>query len=500
MRSIRRLLSGAFAVLLSVAMPVADSYAGVSVNDLIRAGMPPGFAGFGALVSKHEGNWGSVNQFGCLGAFQFCPGTFERFYKGGRDQFLANPSHQVTAWMDYQRTEWAKAQKNGLHNLVGQQVCYKGRCGTITESSVLMACQFGCGANGKLGNLSKNGLNCDARNVKDGNNKSVCDYLIDGAGQDVSAVTGNSDSGSGGSGGGGVCLARSPWSPAGQQVMSPYGEDRSHRPGASKGRHQGLDIINSAGRGDPLYAAIDGKVWQATNGSGGLRVITETGDQRFMWMHLDTISKQAEAGQSVSVNTQIGTMGGSGTKNNATVHHHLAVLMRGDAVKNRAGNGSDRVLRTGDGQFTGNKNAPPLSSHEIANASPKAWYFVQPERFLYQKIPYNPGTLAGYKLDRPGGMTLDNTCSPQFNSGEQPYSSNGGMSGDSYAGNSFVGGGGTTDYEMDVIENSERSFLLDLARQANAGGQLSARAGQIGRAEADLSLGLLIINELDAKL
>lgn len=495
---LRKYLSTMIVAVASFSMPASDSYAGVSVNDLIRAGMPPSYAEYAAIVSANEGNWGSVNQFGCLGAFQFCPGTFERYYNGTKENFLNNPSHQVNAWMNYQKTEWRNATKNGFDKLVGQRVCYSGRCGTITESSILMACQFGCGPNGKLGNLSKNGLNCDAPNVKDGNNKSVCDYLIDGAGRDVSEVTGNGKGS--GAGGSGVCLARAPWSTGGQQVISPYGEDRSHRPGASRGVHQGLDIVNSAGRGDPLYAAIDGKIWQTKNGSGGLRVVTETGDQRFIWMHLDTISKQAEAGQSVSVNTQIGTMGGSGTKNNASVHHHLGVLMRGDAVKNRAGNGSDRVFKTSDGQLGGTKMSQPLSSQEIANASPKAWYFVQPERFLYERIPYNQGTLAGYNLDRPGGLTLENTCSPQFNSGEQPYSSNGGISADEGAGNTFVGGGGTTDYELDVIENSERSFMLDLARQTNAGSQLTARAGQIGRAEADLSLGLLIINELDAKL
>lgn len=483
---------------LSIVAPVE---AGVSQNDLVRAGMPDSFVSFASKVSASEGNWTSQNRYGCLGAFQFCPGTFEQYYQGSADSFLSSPSAQVNSWMNYQKTEWTKAQNNGLDSLVGQRVCYQGTCATITQSSILMACQFGCGKNGKLDNLAKNGMNCDANAVKDGNNLSVCEYLIKGAGYDVSAVTNKKD-GTGGGGSSGVCLARSPWSEGGQQVISPFGADRSHRVSASKGYHQGLDIVNSAGRGDPLYAAINGTIYQSANGSGGLRVITQSGDQRFVWMHLDTISKQAQTGQSVSSDTQIGTMGGSGTQNNALVHHHLGVLMRGDAVKQWAGNGSERVLRTSDGQFAGNKKAPPLSSQEIANASPKAWYFVNPERFLYKRIPFRSETISGYGLDRPDGMTLENTCSSEPAPGEasQPFSSNGGLSADAGTGNSFVGGGGSTDYAIDTIENSQRAFGLDLARQASAGSQLTARTAQIGRAEADLSLGLLIVNELEQRL
>jgi hypothetical protein len=55
-----------------------------------------------------------------------------------------------------------------------------------------MACQFGCGANGKLANYAAGG-NCDASNVKDGNGVSVCSYLIRGAGYDVSCFTGSNN-------------------------------------------------------------------------------------------------------------------------------------------------------------------------------------------------------------------------------------------------------------------------------------------------------------------
>jgi len=53
-----------------------------------------------------------------------------------------------------------------------------------------MACQFGCGAHGKLANYAATG-NCETRSVKDGNGVSVCAYLIRGAGYDASCFTGD---------------------------------------------------------------------------------------------------------------------------------------------------------------------------------------------------------------------------------------------------------------------------------------------------------------------
>lgn len=80
-------------------------------------------------------------------------------------------------------------QNNGLTSIVGQQVCSGGKCATIDQSAILMACQFGCGSKGKLANYVASG-DCNARNVKDGNGVSVCTYLLRGAGYDVSCFTG----------------------------------------------------------------------------------------------------------------------------------------------------------------------------------------------------------------------------------------------------------------------------------------------------------------------
>jgi hypothetical protein len=165
-------------------------FAGESAASLIAAGIPANCAPFAAKVSAAEGNFGTTNQYGCLGAFQFCPGTFERYYTGSAQSFLNDPQAQVAAWTRYQQNSWSQVRKNGMDSLVGQQVCSGGRCATIDQSAILMACQFGCGKGGKLANYAASG-DCNARNVKDGNGVSVCTYLVKGAGYDASCFTGD---------------------------------------------------------------------------------------------------------------------------------------------------------------------------------------------------------------------------------------------------------------------------------------------------------------------
>ncbi len=174
---------------LVLSLSAAAALAGQSAASLVAAGMPQNCANFAAKVSSSEGSFGTLNQYGCLGAFQFCPGTFERYYSGSAQSFLNDPSAQTAAWTQYEQDSWSQAQKNGLTSLVGQQVCSGGQCATIDQSAILMACQFGCGSKGKLANYMGSG-DCDARGVKDGNGVSVCTYLIRGSGYDVSCFTG----------------------------------------------------------------------------------------------------------------------------------------------------------------------------------------------------------------------------------------------------------------------------------------------------------------------
>ncbi|WP_349963414.1 acyltransferase [Rhizobium sp. ZPR3] len=183
---------------LSIGMMATLAFAGESAVSLLNAGMPADCAEYASNVSHSEGNFDSispaVNGTRCYGAFQFCDsGTLQRYWSGSRADFLASPSAQVTAWQGYERSEWAAAQKNGLTNMIGQQVCYQGTCATITQSSILKACQFGCGAGGKLDNLAKAGLDCNAAGTRDGAGTSVCSYLISGAGYNVGCITNSND-------------------------------------------------------------------------------------------------------------------------------------------------------------------------------------------------------------------------------------------------------------------------------------------------------------------
>lgn len=174
------------------------AFAGESAISLMNAGMPSTCAEYAANVSNSEGNFSSVspavNGVTCYGAFQFCnSGTFQEFYNGTPQQFLNDPSAQVAAWMPYQQREWAKAQRNGMTSALGKEVCYNGTCARITQSSILKACQFGCGKGGKLDNLVKSGMDCTAPGTADGAGTSVCKYLVSGAGYDVSCITNSSD-------------------------------------------------------------------------------------------------------------------------------------------------------------------------------------------------------------------------------------------------------------------------------------------------------------------
>jgi hypothetical protein len=179
--------------------------AGASKQALIDAGMDPKCADYANNVSGSEGGFQSVgkyNGYTCYGAFQFCSakgspigGTYSNYTDLSPQQFLNNPSAQVQAWTQYEKDMWAQAQKNGLTSAIGKQVCYQGQCATITESSILKACQFGCsGTNSKnpskLANLEAAGLDCNAAGTKDGAGTSVCKYLISGSGLDASCFTG----------------------------------------------------------------------------------------------------------------------------------------------------------------------------------------------------------------------------------------------------------------------------------------------------------------------
>ncbi|MDR6293809.1 hypothetical protein E9232_006362 [Inquilinus ginsengisoli] len=197
-----------FVALLTLTTPAT---AGVPADEFISLGASPDLAAYLASVSSSEGGWTSENTFGCAGAFQFCPGTLERYYSGSKQDFLNDPKAQLDAYMKYAQDEWSKAQQNGLTSAIGHEVCYNGVCRIIDESSILKACQFGCGTGGKLDNFIRNGYSCDGPNkTSDGYGTSICQYLVSGGGYNIGDITGNQTTPQqpptpvGGGGGGGI--------------------------------------------------------------------------------------------------------------------------------------------------------------------------------------------------------------------------------------------------------------------------------------------------------
>ncbi|OLP59661.1 acyltransferase [Xaviernesmea oryzae] len=183
---------------LAFGLVATVAFAGESAVSLIAAGMPADCAEYASNVTASEGSFSSVSPAvhgtRCYGAFQFCDsGTLQAYWPGSKEAFLASPNAQVVAWQAYEHNAWRQANRLGMTSLIGQQVCYNGTCAIISQSSILKACQFGCGEGGKLYNLMRAGLDCNAHGTRDGAGTSVCAYLISGAGYNVACITNSSD-------------------------------------------------------------------------------------------------------------------------------------------------------------------------------------------------------------------------------------------------------------------------------------------------------------------
>ncbi|SFU97998.1 Peptidase family M23 [Aliiroseovarius crassostreae] len=277
------------------------------------------------------------------------------------------------------------------------------------------------------------------------------------------------------------CLAVPVMSEAGERIMSPYGVDRSSRPGASSGYHQGLDIVNSAGRGDPIFAGIHGTVFVAKDGSGGKKVgITSTdGTQRFVFFHLDSYS--VRVGDTVTPDTQIGIQGSTGVSYSA-VHLHLSSLLRGDVL--RAHGNTGRVWRTSHG-WVGTKGTSPLSASQIEGALPNDYYFVNPETYLHHRIQFNvPAAYQAQGVIRPDNLTLEPTCTPstEFFDMAAARSSNGGVSSADGIQSEFARQGAdeavaaAVQERKEAIINVAQAAVGDLVSRSNDGVGASHRA------------------------
>lgn len=286
----------------------------------------------------------------------------------------------------------------------------------------------------------------------------------------------------------GVCMSYPIMSASGAAVTSPYGMDRTGR--ASSGYHQGLDLVNDAGKGDPIYAGVSGKVVYAGTGSSGgqsVVIVTDDGSQRFVFMHLASIHRDMKLpNATVQPETQVGTMGNSGT---AAVHLHLSSLMSGDKLK--AAGISSRVWPSSGG-WGGTKSSQPLTADQIAAAAPDSYYFVNPEPFLPERVPFRPNLLTAYAdqgLARPDGLTLPNNC--MVEGGANRLSSSGGGVSMGALGGNAIGHLGDTGYAADMAMAEMRDAFVDLTKisaDGFANSLLEARA--VDRPVA--ALGMLI--------
>ena len=203
-------------------------------------------------------------------------------------------------------------------------------------------------------------------------------------------------------------------STAGEKAMSPFGVDRTGRTN-SGGVHLGLDIINDAGRGDPILAGLPGRILLARiDGTNSVFMEVEGGRQQLGYLHGDTI--HVSAGDTVAADDQVITQGAKGA--GPAVHLHLYVALRGDVVASFAEAAGAAWPQSSPGRLLGEQEGDASSRGVHARRrSPETFYMVNPETFLHHRIPWNPGILTVELYKRQGfiredGMTLPPTCAP----------------------------------------------------------------------------------------
>ncbi|WP_082171541.1 M23 family metallopeptidase [Methylobacterium indicum] len=287
----------------------------------------------------------------------------------------------------------------------------------------------------------------------------------------------------------GTCLTVDIMSPGGQRVSSPFGVDRSGRPGASAGYHQGLDIVNSQGAGTPIYSGSSGSVKYRNFGKGGVIADVVSGDTRFLYLHMNVATFQNRQSPTIAAGEQVGTMGCKGMDHCAP-HLHLGTLLKGSALSASGTNG--RVWSEGS-----RKSSSPLTADAIKSAVPSAWYYVNPEPFLPRQIPIT----AKYK-DMAGGprdTTLPKTCSPGPNEGaaSETVSRSDTQSQQAAIASAAERPTGSEDHAVKVANQPNRSLYIELAR--NNATELTANTFDYD-AQMDAALAQLVaLYALDAR-
>lgn len=443
--------------------------AGVSSADMQSAGMSSDLAQYAHAVSSNEGNWSSVNKYGCVGAFQFCPGTFERYYSGSKESFLNSPQAQVNAYKAYMADSWKSAQRNGLTSAVGKSVCWNGHCTVITDSSILMACQFGCGSGSKLAHFIQNGFNCDGvYNTADGNGTSVCKYLYTGANYNVSAITGQVNDAQRQP----QCLAD--LSSVRLFLSVPYGASRT---GAGNGGHEwekhSIGLAAAAGTTTPTVkaGAAGNARWYPSSGGNGAMVVVSDGSVETRYAGLSDLSGKLDGAQAGTATVSVGqVLGGMTSQSGQQPGFSLSMAVRKDVLKSAGLSGrAGAEVPCDDCSVSTDTGNTALASDKLADAASRSLYYVNPETFLSHQIDVLPATATAYPQafsGRSSTRTLPATCTASMDDLVRSSPASGGSGSSVDGGLSGVAGyrDGSDDFSANQAAQAERALWLELAR------------------------------------
>ncbi|WP_208598561.1 hypothetical protein [Acetobacter malorum] len=444
-----------------------SAYAGVSGADMQQAGMSADLVQYAQAVSANEGSWSTESSKGCLGAFQFCPGTFEEYYSGTKDQFLHDPQGQVNAYKRYVSDSWRRAQRNGLTSAIGKSVCWQNACTTITESSVLMACQFGCGSDGKLAHFVKNGYSCTgAFNTADGYGTSVCKYLLTGANYNVSAITGDPNDASAPV----QCLAD--LSSVQLYLSVPYGSARAGdgTGGNTWDSHSIGLAANGSATGDntPQVKAGTGGTaqWLPSSTPGGSSVVVSDGSIRTTYNNLSNLAGAVNTNPTVQRSQVLGLMTNTGTTGKPGFGLSMAVrqdVLKSAGLAGRAG--FDVPCPDCSVAATGNS---ALASDKLGDAASRSFYYVNPESFLGRSVSVLPEAMQAYPqafAGRSSTTSLPSSCSASRDALARSSPNSGGAGASLAGGTDGVAGYrlGTEDFSVNQAQQAERALWMELA-------------------------------------
>lgn len=426
-------------------------------------------ATFAAMSYKVEsgGNSAIYNGSCCTGLMQMNKSNLNDFCECTSAEYAAlSGQDQINIYARYYESAGSASSVN---TLLEMQANGQTLGGYQVDGAMIASCiQLG------VGNCQKSINNgCSGVSSAEGGdgNVNICTM--------ASKANGGTGGGGGGGGGGGQIACLVPlMKDNGIQLMSPYGADRSHRAGASKGMHQGLDIVNGFTQGNaednPIYAGHGGKTTFRLNGAGGNYVAIRAPNDLYNTVYYHLAHKDLDTfrqkNPTVQPGATIGYMGNTGTSGEGSksgIHLHLGMTVKGSVLQSAGGGG--RIMATGGCPTCGTKSRPPLSSSEISNAAADSWYFVNPEPFLDKQIPVPEALRSGY----PGyfseradpSKTLPTTCSldPSIAAG-QPMSTGSGTS----VSNAESGLGSYRnegeDFATSQVSGDTRSIYLDLAR------------------------------------